>query len=225
MDSKAQQDAADTAWAVGGAMPDRVSELEPARREAVYEAALDVFGRRGYGRALTGDIAREAGMSKGLLFFYFHNKKDLYLRLVDHLMDKVTELVVDDGFWEINDFFELLLYAGRKRGAVMRRFPRLLDFSLRAYYPEHSEIRDALNAWTQRQTNAMLERFFKNVDFGRFKDDVDPLHVIELLVWLADGYLHQERSRGHAIDLDDLLAHLEEWCHMLRSYAYKEEYL
>ena len=174
MDRDTQPATADTAWAMGGAVPDRAAELEPARREAVFEAALDVFGSRGYGRALTGDIARQAGMSKGLLFFYFHSKKDLYLRLVDHLMDKVTELVVDDGFWEIDDFFELLLYAGRKKGAVMRRFPRLLDLSLHLYYPEHPEVRDTLNAWTQRQTSAMLGRFFKNVDFGRLKDDVDP---------------------------------------------------
>ena len=203
---------------------DRFDDLDPARREAVFDAAMRTFGRDGYRHAMTEDIAREAGMSKGLLFFYFHNKRDLYLRLVDYLMDKITAIVVDDGFWEIDDYFELMLYAGRKKGAVMQRFPHLLDFCVRAYYPEHRDVRGRMNEWTQAQIDAMWQRFFKNVRLDRFRDDVDVRHVNELLIWLADGYLHQVRMRGEKLDLDDMLEQMEEWCTMLKSWAYKEEY-
>ena len=203
---------------------DRFDDLSPTRREAVFDAAMRAFGRNGYRRTLTADIAREAGMSKGLLFFYFHSKRDLYLRLVDYLMDKITAIVVDDGFWEIDDYFELMLYAGRKKSAVMQRFPHLLEFCVRAYYPEHREVRDRMNSWTQKQVDGMWNRFFKNVRLDRFRDGVDVRHVNELLIWLADGYLHQKRSRGEPIDLDDMLLHMEEWCAMLRAWAYKEEY-
>ena len=203
---------------------DRFDDLDPARREAVFDAAMQAFGRDGYKRAMTEDIARDAGMSKGLLFFYFHNKRDLYLRLVDYLMDKITDIVVDEGFWEINDYFELMLYAGRKKSAVMQRFPHLLDFCVRAYYPEHRDVRARMNAWTQVQVDAMWQRFFKNVRLDRFRDDVSIRHVNELLIWLADGYLHQVRMRGETLDLDDMLEQMEEWCAVLRSWAYKEEY-
>lgn len=220
----AEQRPSEYETALDGNSVDRFDDLEPSRREAVFNAALRAFGRDGYRRAMTEDIAREAGMSRGLLFFYFHSKRDLYLRLVDYLMDKVTAIVVDDGFWDIDDYFELMLYAARKKSAVMHRFPHLLDFCVRAYYPEHRDVRSRMNAWKQEQIDAMWRRFFKNVRTDRFRDGMDIRHVNELLIWLADGYLHQLRCRGEALDLDDMLEQMEEWCAMLRAWAYKEEY-
>lgn len=61
-------------------------------------------------------------MSKGLLFFYCKNKKQLYLRTMDYLYEKVVELVVDDRFWEIDDFFELMEYSATQKVNVINRF-------------------------------------------------------------------------------------------------------
>ena len=56
--------------------------LPENRREAIANAALETFGRNDYKSASTEAIARRAGISKGLLFFYFKNKKELYLSLM-----------------------------------------------------------------------------------------------------------------------------------------------
>ena len=88
-------------------MDDRHAKFESLpeeRREAIVSAAVETFGKNDYKNALTETIARRAGISKGLLFFYFKNKKELYLYLMEHLMEKVSNLVLDDGYWEIDDF-------------------------------------------------------------------------------------------------------------------------
>lgn len=40
----------------------------------ILNAAMKVFARNDYRHASTDDIAAQAGISKGLLFYYFHNK-------------------------------------------------------------------------------------------------------------------------------------------------------
>ena len=77
--------------------------LPPERQEAIIRASVEGFGRNSYKEASTEDIARRAGISKGLLFFYFRNKNALYLRTLDYLTDKVVEWVVDDRFYSIDD--------------------------------------------------------------------------------------------------------------------------
>ena len=198
--------------------------LPENRREAIANAALETFGRNDYKSASTEAIARRAGISKGLLFFYFKNKKELYLSLMEHLTDKVARIVVDDAFYEIDDFFDLLIYAAESKGKVLGAFPHLLEFSVRAFYPEHKDIRDAMNSWMQSQIEPMFALYFKNVRFDRFRDDVDPRHVLDMLIWLADGYLHQQRALRRPLDTDDMIAEMRCWCEMLKTYAYKEEY-
>ena len=65
----------------------RWRRLEPdARREQILECALRLFGERPYAAVSTTDIAREAGVARGLLNHYFGTKRDLYLEVVRRLV-------------------------------------------------------------------------------------------------------------------------------------------
>lgn len=58
-------------------------EQKEKRRQEILAAGLDLFIRKGYGAAKVSDIAREVGMSVGLLFHYFESKEKLLESLVD----------------------------------------------------------------------------------------------------------------------------------------------
>ncbi len=47
------------------------------RREKIVQAAMAVFARKGFDRATNKDIAREAGITPGLIYHYFKSKQDL----------------------------------------------------------------------------------------------------------------------------------------------------
>lgn len=53
------------------------------REKAILEAALSVFGRKGYADTRMADIAKEAGMSYGLVYHYFANKEALFDALAE----------------------------------------------------------------------------------------------------------------------------------------------
>lgn len=57
-----------------------------ARREQILAVAVEVFGSRPYAEVATGEIAREAGVARGLLHHYFGTKRDLYLEVVRRMV-------------------------------------------------------------------------------------------------------------------------------------------
>ncbi|MCW2667854.1 MAG: acrR [Frankiales bacterium] len=67
--------------------PQRGRRLEPdARREQLLSCAVRLFGERPYDAVSTTDIAREAGIARGLLNHYFGTKRDLYLAVVRRMV-------------------------------------------------------------------------------------------------------------------------------------------
>ncbi|OJT26036.1 TetR family transcriptional regulator [Archangium sp. Cb G35] len=65
----------------------RWKRLEPdTRREQILECAMRLFGERPYSEVSTTDIAREAGVARGLINHYFGQKRDLYLKVVKRML-------------------------------------------------------------------------------------------------------------------------------------------
>lgn len=52
-------------------MNERFKELPEEKQRAVLNAAMEVFAKYDYKKASTDLIAAKAGVSKGLLFYYF----------------------------------------------------------------------------------------------------------------------------------------------------------
>jgi AcrR family transcriptional regulator len=58
-----------------------------ATREAILDAAIDLFSERSFDGASTREIARRAGVTQPLLNYHFRSKDDLWRAAVDSLFD------------------------------------------------------------------------------------------------------------------------------------------
>lgn len=67
----------------------RFDNLDPDRKKKLLDAAIAEFSRNGYERASLNDIIREAGISKGSLYYYFEDKLDLYVSIVKNMTEEV----------------------------------------------------------------------------------------------------------------------------------------
>lgn len=63
-------------------------DTQEARREQILEAAFRVAARERLDGLTVRQVAREAGLSSGLVFFYFKTKDKLLLELLDWLLDR-----------------------------------------------------------------------------------------------------------------------------------------
>ncbi len=70
--------------------PTRAQKRE-ANRERILRAARDVFGARGYHGATIEEIADEAGLSNGAIYYNFGSKEELFLALLDARLDDRLE--------------------------------------------------------------------------------------------------------------------------------------
>lgn len=69
----------------------RWRRLEPDERRAqILERAIELFGERPYAEVSTGDVARAAGVARGLINHYFGSKRGLYLEAVQQIITVPT---------------------------------------------------------------------------------------------------------------------------------------
>src|SRR4028119_507316 len=66
--------------------PAQFQQMRHDAHRAILDAALVVFGVRGYAAATVAEVAQQAGVSKGLIYNYFPSKDDL---LVGVIQDQV----------------------------------------------------------------------------------------------------------------------------------------
>ena len=74
--------------AVGKLTPERRRELT---REALLDAASEVFARRGYDGGTLEEIANVAGFTTGAIYSNFGSKQDLFLAVLDERSARFTE--------------------------------------------------------------------------------------------------------------------------------------
>ncbi len=61
--------------------------VETERRRQILEAAMTCFAQKGYHLTTMDDIAAELPFSKGLLYYYFKTKRELFLTILENWMD------------------------------------------------------------------------------------------------------------------------------------------
>ena len=61
------------------------------KREHILESAMRCFAAKGYHASSIQEIAEEAGIAKGLVYFYFKSKEDLLLSALQHFYDKMGD--------------------------------------------------------------------------------------------------------------------------------------
>lgn len=75
----------------------------------------------------------------------------------------------------------------------------------------------------RKAAGGLYATWFEGVDTGRFRSGVDPAHLLNMIAWMTDGYIHTRRMEGKPLDLEEMMAEVDGWMKLFRAYAYKEE--
>lgn len=124
------------------------SDIKQQREEEIFNSALKVIKEKGFHHARMSDIAREAGISYGLVYHYFKNK--------DALFDAIQKR-----WW--GGIFHVMERANSKQISTSEKLSRIIDYFLDTYhkYPELMNI--FITEISRSTTNLSYERlaFFK----------------------------------------------------------------
>ncbi|MGY6741272.1 MAG: TetR/AcrR family transcriptional regulator [Cecembia sp.] len=65
------------------------------KTKLIFDVAIKLFIDKGYAATTMDDVAKTAGISKGLSYFYFKNKEDLYMAVTKKAFDELKGVFRD----------------------------------------------------------------------------------------------------------------------------------
>jgi len=63
------------------------------RRLPIFDAAVKVFAEKGFARATVGEIAKQAGIAKGTIYYNYKGKKELFLSVLEEGIERLEAAV------------------------------------------------------------------------------------------------------------------------------------
>jgi AcrR family transcriptional regulator len=184
------------------------SRRDPDRnRGRILAAALDEFARYGLGGARVDRIAARAGANKRMLYYYFGNKEDLFLAVLESRYAHIRQA-------------EMGLHLGELAPADGIR--RLIEFTW-DYYLKHPEFLTLLNSENlhrarhlrrSRQVAAMHSPLVamlgdllqRGVRAGQFRRGIDPVQLYISIAALGYFYLGNRHTLSTIFQRDLLTA-------------------
>ncbi len=174
-------------------MARKTKEEAAATRQALLEAALKVFSRQGYAAARLEDVAEQAGVTRGAIYWHFKNKADLYNTLVGETLGGIQGVVdraVGEGgtFLEIQRRVMIYIITLPEVDEVYREVMELTILKT-GYEPELQEGLRAKNA-AARQIEAELAGYFRQgIELGEVRADLDPVIGARSMMAYINGIL------------------------------------
>ncbi|WPC43939.1 TetR/AcrR family transcriptional regulator [Clostridium sp. JS66] len=200
--------------------------IDIEKQNRILNAAMKEFAKNGYEKASTNEIVKESEISKGLLFHYFKNKKQLFLYLYDYCV----ELNMNEFYKKINlnesDFFTRLRQTQLIKMELLKKYPEIFRFIKSAYLEESSEIKQELEAKNKELMKKGVDVLFKGIDTSKFKEGIDIKKVINIVVWTLQGFANEVMTReklssSNQINYDNAFLEEDEYLNMLKYCFYK----
>jgi len=183
-----------------GRPPGRTAQGAEARQR-LYEIAIKLIASRGYEAATLRDVAREAGVSVGLLYRYFPSKRAVVLALYDDLSAEYSSRAAQmpDGLWRERFFYALqtsLDVLQPHRGTLAGLVPVLVG-----------DAREGLFAPGTAFSRLRIQKVFADAVLGA-SDAPKPelaqsigrllylVHLSVILFWLLDKSSGQRAAHG-----------------------------
>ena len=170
--------------------------LPEEKQQSILNAGYRVFGRNSYKHSPMSEIADAAGISKSLLFHYFHNKKELYLYLWDKCAEITIETLTRYNCYGQSDLFESMMTGMRAKMEIIRQWPDMGSFVIQAFYEQDPDIRAAIQAACQRAFSFKASKTLMNLDPEQFIPGLDVEMMYREMYWASEGYLWELLQRG-----------------------------
>ena len=200
--------------------------LEKEKQDRIINAAIKEFAEKGYDRASTNEIVKAAGISKGLLFHYFQNKKQLYLFLFDYCY----EVIADEFYKKINltekDFFKRIRESVLIKMELLNKYPEIFKFIEEAYFEDSLDIKPELEKKIKNLNDINIGKIYEGIDLSKFREDIDIQKILKIITFTFEKISEEELLKAklsptHQIDYKKVQLIAEEYLEVLMRAFYK----
>ncbi|NRD77272.1 TetR/AcrR family transcriptional regulator [Bacillus sp. BRMEA1] len=200
--------------------------LDKEKQDRIMNAAIKEFAQKGYDKASTNEMVKEADISKGLLFHYFGNKKKMYLFLFDYF----CEMISADFYQKIDlsetDFFKRISQGVRIKMDLLNQYPEAFKFLEETYFEDSEEVKAELEKRIKEMNDINFGKIYEGIDISKFRDDMDIQKVLKIITWTFEKVSEEELQKvklspGHEMDYQRMQQIAEEYSGILIKAFYK----
>lgn len=175
-------------------MYESFESLSEERRKRILDICLEEFALNGYENASTNAIVKKAEISKGILFHYFGNKKNLFLYVLDYVLDYSIRR-----FYELYkeprpDIFERIIQRMHIKMQMADEEPLIYRFLVAAFSQIPEDMRQDVGQRYQRLMTEEAPLAFLDVDQSKLRKGVDPQKAIDLIMVCAEGLYNKNMA-------------------------------
>lgn len=187
---------------------DTFFNLSPEKQEKVMRAAISEFVNRGFEKGNIGDIAKSAGVSKGSMYQYFENKKELFLYSVNWALELIMQKYDKDALFNMKhaNLFDYFYENIMAITVQLREEREAVIFLENVFLGKYSGVSDeCLDQLMKVSEDYVLQLIKEGKKKGYIRKDIDD-HILSLFITGASikmkGYLI-EKSRSAGEDIID----------------------
>jgi len=207
-------------------MTTKLLELEPTRRNAILNAALKEFASKGYDEASTNVIAKEAGISKGLMFHYVGSKENLFFVVYDFFSDIMDKEYFEMMNFNAKDIFERLRQSYILQLELVRKHPWIFELNKLSAASNPDEIKKGIEKRAAEKLSSC--NIFGMIDESKFRAELDVEKCKQFILWSNIGFTNQilEEARNiefNNLDYDGIVAKIDDNLQELKKVFYTQE--
>lgn len=200
-------------------------KLDDAQQYHILTTAMAEFSKHGYKQASTNRIVKSAGISKGMLYYYFDSKQSLYLSAAKYAYDHFTTHLLDQVRLEEEGFIERLARLSRIKHKYFIQHPEVSQFVTHMFYD--TEMLGDYQQSLQDLRESNLAAMYEKVDMDLFRPDIDRETMMKMIHWTFDGYIREmeQHFEAEGIDfgqIDGYFDRFEGYLGTMRKLYYKE---
>ncbi len=148
--------------------------------------ALLLYSQKGYHNVTMDEIAEESGLSTGIAYRYFKNKKDLLLNSLEYAFENINSLTdtSEDTLSRFNNTEETLSYALEQFEALHRKY---YDFheELEGLRHSDSDVKNLYDKIENKAIQALYEKLPEHI-----RNSQNSKEKMYLAVGLMEHYCH-----------------------------------
>ena len=177
-------------------MNEKFFNLPIEKQERIINAGYRVFSQNSYKKSPMSEIADAAGISKSLLFHYFLNKKELYMFLWDNCAKTTVQYLTEYRCYEQKDLFEMMYRGMQAKMEIIRKYPDMARFVIKAYYEKDPAVCDDIRQSYQKLLNMKSKATLMKLEPEKFMPGLDLQMMYREMFWASEGYLWEKVQQG-----------------------------
>jgi AcrR family transcriptional regulator len=200
-----------------GTEPRKLTAQGQERKDQLLECAARLFSERGYADTRVIDIVHEAGVAKGLFYWYFENKEQLFRELAADIRQRLRRA---QGTAVDLDADPLTRIYQGTAASVRFMSEHAPFFALLEVENADRQFVDVLRGGTEVHVDDVASLIVEGMAAGQIRED-DPILLARGVVGIVGVYSHFHRTGRTDAEIDVLAPFVARF--VVRSLAADEE--